>query len=138
MDLNSILFNLKKIISQITLKDGNYMFKNYNMKFTCDGKTVESNKAGYDIAGDPDGVLEEFHRVIGLDRLKAVHFNDSMNPRGSRKDRHQKLGQGEIGMEAMRRIALHPALQGLPFILETPNDDAGYAAEIQTMRSWFA
>ena len=94
--------------------------------------------AGYDIAGDPDGVLEEFHRVIGLDRLKAVHFNDSMNPRGSRKDRHQKLGQGEIGMEAMRRIALHPALQGLPFILETPNDDAGYAAEIQTMRSWFA
>ncbi len=77
-------------------------------------------------------------RVIGLDRLKAVHFNDSMNPRGSRKDRHQKLGQGEIGMEAMRRIALHPALQGLPFILETPNDDAGYAAEIQTMRSWFA
>lgn len=93
--------------------------------------------AGYDIAGDLDGVLEEFDRVIGLDRLRAVHFNDSMNPRGSRKDRHQKLGQGEIGQEAMRRIALHPALQGLPFILETPNDDSGYAAEIQLMRSWF-
>ena len=93
--------------------------------------------AGYDIAGDLDGVLAEFDRVIGLSRLRAVHFNDSKNERGSHKDRHEKLGQGRIGMEALRRIALHPALSGLPFILETPNDDEGYIAEIRTVLSWF-
>ena len=91
--------------------------------------------AGYDIAGDLDGVLAEFDRVIGLSRLRAVHFNDSKNERGSHKDRHEKLGQGRIGMEALRRIALHPALSGLPFILETPNDDAGYAQEIAWLRA---
>ena len=92
--------------------------------------------AGYDIVGDLDGVLTEFDRVIGLDRLRAVHFNDSKNDRGSRKDRHEKLGLGKIGEEAMRRIALHPALQGLPFILETPNDDEGYKKEIRTVNGW--
>ena len=92
--------------------------------------------AGYDIVGDLDGVLTEFDRVIGLDRLRAVHFNDSKNDRGSRKDRHEKLGLGMIGREAMRRIALHPALQGLPFILETPNDDEGYKKEIRTVNDW--
>ena len=91
---------------------------------------------GYDIAGDPDGVLREFDDVIGIEKLMAVHFNDSKNPRGSHKDRHEKLGQGAIGAEAMRRIALHPALAGLPFILETPNDDEGYMREIRTVLDW--
>lgn len=91
---------------------------------------------GYDIVNDLDGVLAEFDRVIGLDRLCAVHFNDSMNDRGSHKDRHQKIGEGKIGLEAMKRVALHPALAGKPFILETPNDDVGYAKEIAMIKEW--
>lgn len=91
---------------------------------------------GYDIVNRLDQVLEEFDRVIGLDRLKAVHFNDSMNPCGSHKDRHQKIGEGQIGGEALRRVATHPLLQGKPFILETPNDDEGYAREIAMIREW--
>ena len=91
---------------------------------------------GYDIVNDLDGVLNEFDRVIGLDRLKAVHFNDSMNDCGSRKDRHAKIGEGKIGAEAMRRVALHSLLEGRPFILETPNDDEGYRREIQMVRKW--
>ena len=92
--------------------------------------------AGYDLAGDLDGVLYEFDRVVGLDRLKAVHFNDSKNECGSHKDRHEKLGEGKIGAEALRRIALHPAFAGKPFILETPNDDEGYMREIRMVREW--
>lgn len=91
---------------------------------------------GYDIVNDLDGVLNEFDRVIGVDRLKAVHFNDSMNDCGSHKDRHAKIGEGKIGAEAMRRVALHPLLEGRPFILETPNDDEGYRREIQMVREW--
>ena len=91
---------------------------------------------GYDIVNDLDGVLTKFDKVIGLDRLKAIHFNDSKNECGAAKDRHEKLGQGCIGMEAMKRIALHPALQNLPFILETPNDDQGYIEEIALVNSW--
>ncbi len=91
---------------------------------------------GYDIVNDLDGVLNGFDRVIGLDRLKAVHFNDSMNDCGSHKDRHAKIGEGKIGAEAMRRVALHPLLEGRPFILETPNDDEGYRREIQLVREW--
>lgn len=91
---------------------------------------------GYDIVNDLDGVLNEFDRVIGLDRLKAVHFNNSMNDCGSHKDRHAKIGEGKIGAEAMRRVALHPLLEGRPFILETPNDDEGYRREIQMVREW--
>lgn len=89
---------------------------------------------GYDIVNHLDGVLEEFDRVIGLGRLKAIHINDSMNPMGSHKDRHAKIGEGKIGLEAFGRIVRHPALQELPFILETPNDDAGWAAEISMLR----
>ncbi len=92
--------------------------------------------AGYDLVHDPDGVLTAFDRVIGLDRLLAVHFNDSKNDCGSRKDRHEKLGRGYLGVDAMRRIALHPALQGRPFILETPNDNDGYKQEIHTVLQW--
>ena len=91
---------------------------------------------GYDIVNDLDGVLNEFESVIGLYRLKAVHFNDSMNDCGSHKDRHAKIGEGKIGAEAMRRVALHPLLEGRPFILETPNDDEGYRREIQMVREW--
>ncbi len=92
--------------------------------------------AGYDIVGHLDEVLEEFDRVIGLDRLCAVHFNDSMNECGSHKDRHAKIGEGCIGTEAMRRIVTHPLLAGKPFILETPNDDEGYRREIALVREW--
>ena len=98
--------------------------------------TCHTWDAGYDLVHDLDGVLQHFDEVIGLSRLKAVHFNDSRNDRGSRKDRHEKLGQGYLGTEAMKRIALHPALAGLPFILETPNDDEGYMAEIHTVLKW--
>ena len=98
--------------------------------------TCHTWDAGYDIVNDLDGVLTRFDKVVGLDRLYAVHFNDSKNPCGSHKDRHEKLGEGYIGMDAMKRIALHPALQNKPFILETPNDDSGYIKEIRTILSW--
>ena len=91
---------------------------------------------GYDIVNDLEGVLKEFDRVIGLDRLKAVHFNDSMNDCGSHKDRHARIGEGKIGAEAMRHVAVHPLLEGRPFILETPNDDEGYKREIHLVREW--
>ena len=92
--------------------------------------------AGYDIVGDLDGVLEEFDRVIGLDRLHAIHLNDSMNARGSHKDRHARIGEGEIGFKALAAVTNHPKLRDLPFYLETPNPDlAGYAEEIAALRS---
>lgn len=90
--------------------------------------------SGYDIAGHLDQVLGEFDRVIGLSRLKAVHLNDSMNGLGSRKDRHARLGEGKIGLDALTRVINHPALRGLPFYLETPNELEGYAREISLMR----
>ena len=99
--------------------------------------TCHTWDAGFDLADDLDGVLERFDHVVGLDRLKAIHFNDSRNPLGARKDRHEKLGEGRIGLDALRRVALHPALQGLPFILETPNDDEGYKREIHAVQAWF-
>lgn len=94
--------------------------------------------AGYDIVNDLDGVLAEFDRIIGLEYLKAIHINDSKNDCGARKDRHEKLGQGKIGDEALKRVVRHPLLQGKPFILETPNEDEGYRQEIATIRSWMA
>lgn len=89
---------------------------------------------GYDVVGALDDVLAAFDRVIGLDRLKAVHINDSKNPMGSRKDRHERIGEGTIGLEAFARIVNHPALRGLPFELETPNELDGYAREIALLR----
>lgn len=86
--------------------------------------------AGYDIRDAHEAVLEEFDRVVGLSRLKAVHLNDSGHPLGSRKDAHRKLGEGNIGLEALVRVARHPSLRGLPFILETPNDLPGFGLEI--------
>ena len=89
---------------------------------------------GYDIVNDLDGVLTEFDRIIGLDHLKAIHLNDSLNPLGSHKDRHARLGEGHIGLPALKRFINHPDLAHLPFYLETPNDLDGYAKEIQLMR----
>lgn len=89
---------------------------------------------GYDIVGDLDGVLDEFDRVIGLERLKAVHINDSKNPLGSHKDRHEKIGEGQIGLNAFAEIVTHPRLTNLPFYLETPNDLDGYQGEIELLR----
>lgn len=90
---------------------------------------------GYDIVNDLDGVLNQFDQVIGLHRLRAVHLNDSMNPLGAHKDRHAKIGEGHIGLEAMVRIINHPVLRKLPFYLETPNDLDGYAREIALLKS---
>lgn len=98
--------------------------------------TCHTWDGGYDLVNDLDGVLTRFDQIVGLDRLMAVHLNDSKNECGSHKDRHEKLGQGQIGMEAMERIVCHPALSGLPFILETPNDMEGYREEIQIVREW--
>lgn len=93
--------------------------------------------AGYDIVNDLDGVLETFDQIIGLDRLRAIHLNDSLNPLGSHKDRHAKIGEGHIGLPALTRVINHPQLRGLPFELETPNDLDGYAAEIRLLRGAF-
>lgn len=98
--------------------------------------TCHTWDGGYDLVEDLDDVLRTFDQIIGLDRLKAVHLNDSMNVRDSHKDRHQKIGEGEIGAEALKRIVTHPLLAGRPFILETPNDDDGYAREIAMIKSW--
>lgn len=119
---------LRKIIDQVEIQD----------KIGVCLDTCHVWDGGYDIAGNLDGVLRTFDQVIGLDRLKAIHFNDSKNKCGSAKDRHEKLGQGEIGLAAMHRIAMHPLLQGKPFILETPNEDDGYAREIATVKEWFS
>ena len=96
--------------------------------------TCHVNDAGYDIAENLDAVLEEFDREIGLSRLRALHLNDSKNPIASHKDRHERLGEGYLGLEAFYRIIEHPVLRGLPMILETPNELPGYEAEIALLR----
>ena len=96
--------------------------------------TCHVSDAGYDIVHDLDGVLTEFDKVIGLHRLKAVHVNDSLNPCGARKDRHARIGEGFLGTETFRRVVNHPALQGLPMVLETPNELDGYAREIALLK----
>ena len=115
---------LRAILEQVELSD----------KLGVCLDTCHVSDGGYDIAGDLDGVLAEFDKVIGLSRLKAIHLNDSMNPLGSHKDRHQKLGEGALGLEALTRVVNHPALRDLPFYLETPNDLDGYAKEIALMK----
>ncbi len=99
--------------------------------------TCHVNDGGYDIVNHLDDVLEEFDRIIGLDRLKAIHINDSMNPLGAHKDRHEKIGKGYIGLEAFERIINHPTLRNLPFYLETPNEIDGYKEEIELLRSLY-
>ncbi len=97
--------------------------------------TCHVHDGGYDLVNDLDGVLEEFDRVIGLSRLRAIHLNDSLNPRGAHKDRHAKIGEGHIGLDAITAIINHPALRTLPFFLETPNELPGYQEEIALLRS---
>ena len=92
---------------------------------------------GYDIVHDLDGVLNDFDHIIGLERLKAIHLNDSLNDCGSHRDRHARIGEGKIGMEALVRIIKHPALREIPFILETPNDDSGWTEEIHVLKEAF-
>ena len=99
--------------------------------------TCHLNDAGYDLVNRLDEVLEEFDRIVGLDRLRAIHLNDSMNPLGARKDRHERIGHGHLGLAAITRIINHPALRHLPFLLETPNELPGYAEEIALLRSVF-
>ncbi len=91
--------------------------------------------AGYDIVNDLDGVIDEFDRIIGLEKLKAIHLNDSKNPMGSHKDRHEKIGKGSLGLDVFERIINHPKLKHLPFYLETPNELVGYQEEIELLKS---
>ncbi len=116
---------LREILDRVTLGD--------KMGVCLD--TCHVSDGGYDIAGDLDGVLAEFDRVIGLERLKAVHTNDSLNPVGAHKDRHARIGEGYLGEEFFCRLVNHPALQGLPFVLETPNELPGYAREIALLKN---
>ena len=116
---------IAEIISRVDLKE--------KMGVCLD--TCHVYDAGYDIVNDLDGVLEEFDRIIGLDRLHAIHLNDSKNPFNSHKDRHEKIGEGEIGFEAIKKIINHPKLKNIPFFLETPNELDGYAKEIEMLRA---
>lgn len=124
-EVGSRFEELREIIDRVVLSD----------KLGVCLDTCHVSDAGYDIADDLDGVLTEFDRVIGLERLKAVHINDSLNPRGAHKDRHACIGEGCLGAEALGRVVRHPALQGLPFVLETPNELAGYAREIALLKA---
>lgn len=116
--------SLRDIINQVALSD----------KVGVCLDTCHIWDAGYDISRQLDAIIEEFDRVLGLFRLKAIHLNDSLNACGSKKDRHAKIGEGFIGIDAFVRIINHSALRGVPFILETPNDDAGWAREIRMLR----
>ena len=116
---------IAEIISRVELKE--------KMGVCLD--TCHVYDAGYDIVNDLDGVLEEIDRIIGLDRLHAIHLNDSKNPFNSHKDRHEKIGEGEIGFEAIKKIINHPKLKNIPFFLETPNELDGYAKEIEMLRA---
>lgn len=115
---------LREILDRVTLSE--------QMGVCLD--TCHVSDAGYDITHDLDGVLTEFDRVIGLERLKAVHINDSLNPCGAHRDRHARIGEGTLGLETFRRIVNHPALRGLPMVLETPNELPGYAQEIALLK----
>ncbi|RDU25210.1 deoxyribonuclease IV [Anaerosacchariphilus polymeriproducens] len=115
---------LKEILDKVELKD--------KMGVCLD--TCHVYDAGYDIVNNLDGVLKEFDQMIGLDKLKAIHLNDSKNPFESHKDRHEKIGEGSLGMEAIERIINHSKLKTLPFFLETPNEIDGYEKEIQLLK----
>ncbi|MGL5087567.1 MAG: deoxyribonuclease IV [Clostridium sp.] len=118
---------IAEIISRVELKE--------HMGVCLD--TCHVYDAGYDIVNNLDGVLEEFDRIIGLDRLYAIHLNDSKNPFESHKDRHEKIGEGHLGLEAITRIINHPKLRHLPFFLETPNEVEGHGEEIELLRGLY-
>ena len=116
---------IKAIIDKVDLKD----------KVGVCLDTCHISDGGYDIVGNLDEVIEEFDRIIGLDKLKALHLNDSKNPMGSHKDRHEKIGEGHLGIETFEKVVNHPYLKTLPMVLETPNDFSGYKKEIELLRS---
>jgi len=116
---------LKMILDQVELQE----------KVGICMDTCHMSDSGYDVAGDLEGVLAEFDRVIGLGRVKAAHINDSLNPVGAKKDRHALIGEGTLGREAILRFITHPGLCRIPFALETPTDDAGHGAEIAMLRN---
>ena len=118
---------LRAIIDKVELKD----------KLGVCLDTCHISDGGYDIINEPEKVLKEFDDVVGLDRLKAIHLNDSMNPIGAHKDRHEKLGEGQIGFDVLMNFLRQPALEGLPINLETPNDIDGYAREIAMVKENF-
>lgn len=118
---------LRRIMDGVQLKD----------KIGVCLDTCHIYDAGYDIKDNLDGVLNHFDQVIGLEHLHAIHLNDSMNPMGSNKDRHQKIGEGSLGLDAIVRVINHPRLRHLPFLLETPNENDGYAREIELLRSHY-
>ena len=124
-EIGSKFEELKQIINGVKLKD----------KLGVCLDTCHVSDGGYDIKNNLDSVLEEFDKIIGIDRLKAIHINDSMNPIGSHKDRHQKIGEGYLGVETFERIINHPKLRDLPFYLETPNELDGYEKEISLLKS---
>ncbi len=126
-EVGSSFEELRRIIDGVNLSD----------KLGVCLDTCHVNDAGYDMVNNLDGVLEEFDRVIGIGRLKAIHINDSINPLGAHKDRHAKIGEGHIGTEAFEKIINHPYLRDLPFNLETPNDLDGYAQEIKLLRGLY-
>lgn len=126
-EVGSRFEELREIIDRVKLSD----------KLGVCLDTCHVYDAGYDIVNDLDGVLERFDKIIGLDRLKAIHLNDSKNPFESHKDRHEKIGEGSIGIEAMTRIINHPRLKNLPFLLETPNNIDGYKNEIELLRGLY-
>lgn len=126
-ELGKTFDEIKAIIDRVELSD----------KLGVCLDTCHVNDGEYDIVNNLDGVLDEFDRIIGLDRLKAIHLNDSKNPLGAHKDRHEKIGEGYIGVEAFERIINHPSLKQLPFFLETPNELDGYAKEIALLRSLY-
>ena len=115
---------LKLILDQVELQE----------KIGVCMDTCHMSDAGYDVAGDLEGVLSAFDRIVGLDRVKAAHINDSLNPVGARKDRHALIGEGTIGRDAICRFITHPALRHLPFALETPTDANGHGEEITMLR----
>lgn len=127
-EVGSKFEELKRIIDGVKLND----------KLGVCLDTCHVNDAGYDIVNNLDEVLDEFDRIIGLDRLKAIHINDSMNPLGAHKDRHEKIGKGYIGIDAFERIINNPKLRKLPFYLETPQEDInGYGEEIRILRDLY-
>lgn len=126
-EVGSKFEELREIIDRVELDD--------KMGVCLD--TCHVYDGGYDIVSDLDGVLTQFDKIIGLDRLKAIHINDSKNPFASHKDRHEKIGDGSIGADAFERIINHPALRDLPFYLETPNELDGYAREIAFLKSLY-
>ncbi len=119
---------LRAIIDGVRLKD----------KIGVCMDTCHVSDGGYDIINDLDGVLAEFDDVVGLDKLKALHINDSLNPMGAHKDRHARIGEGHLGLETISNVINHPKLRGLPCLLETPNELDGYAKEIEMLKKAYA